>query len=37
VAWDGRDDRGARLAPGAYFARLSTEQGTLARRFVVVR
>ena len=36
VTWDGRDDAGALLAPGAYFARLVTDEGTLARRFVVV-
>ena len=37
VNWDGRDDQGARLAPGAYYARLATDQGSIARRFVVVR
>lgn len=37
VSWDGRDDQGSRLAPGAYFARLVTDQGRIARRFVVVR
>jgi len=37
VAWDGRDDEGGRLAPGAYYARLVTDAGVLARRFVVIR
>ncbi len=37
VRWDGRDDGGAVLAPGAYYARLVTEQGALARRFVMLR
>ena len=36
VDWDGRDDDGGRLAPGAYFARLVTDQGTLRQRFVVL-
>ena len=37
VAWDGRDDEGALLAPGAYYARLVTDQGVMARRFVILR
>jgi len=37
VPWDGRDGAGGSLAPGAYFARLSTPRGALTRRFVVVR
>jgi len=37
VAWDGRDIAGIRLAPGTYFARLTTPQGALTRRFVVFR
>ena len=37
VTWDGRDDRGDRLAPGAYYANLATDQGRIAKRFVVVR
>jgi probable HAF family extracellular repeat protein len=37
VNWDGRDDSGVQLAPGAYYARLITERGVLARRFVVLR
>jgi probable HAF family extracellular repeat protein len=36
VPWDGRDASGARLAPGVYYAHLTTEQGTLAQRFVVL-
>ncbi len=36
VTWDGRDDRGAALAQGAYYARLLTDAGELTRRFVVV-
>lgn len=34
--WDGRDDRGALLAQGAYFARLVTDTGTRTQRFVVL-
>lgn len=43
VAWDGRGDDGAELAPGAYLARLVTGvpgpggSGVLTRRFVRVR
>ena len=36
VPWDGRDDAGAQLAPGAYYARLVTDQGSAMQRFVVV-
>ena len=36
IAWDGRDQVGARVAPGIYHARLVTEQGTFTRRFAVV-
>ncbi len=32
--WDGRDDRGARLPAGAYFARLELEGRALVRRLV---
>lgn len=34
ATWDGRDERGARVAPGLYFARLATPAGTLVRRLV---
>ena len=37
VAWDGRDDDGHALAPGAYFARLVTDSGSRNLRFVVLR
>ena len=36
VGWDGRDQSGARVAPGIYHARLVTAQGTFTRRFAVV-
>jgi probable HAF family extracellular repeat protein len=36
IGWDGRDQSGARVAPGIYHARLATAQGTFTRRFVVV-
>ena len=36
VSWDGRDEQGALLAPGAYYAHLVTDQGSVARRFVVL-
>ena len=36
IAWDGRDQSGARVAPGVYHARLVTGEGTLTRRFAVV-
>jgi flagellar hook assembly protein FlgD len=36
VSWDGRDDRGAELAQGAYYAQLVTDAGALTRRFVVL-
>ncbi|MBK7368198.1 MAG: hypothetical protein IPJ04_09900 [Candidatus Eisenbacteria bacterium] len=35
VRFDGRDDRGAALAPGLYFARLTTASGSLTRRIVL--
>lgn len=36
VSWDGRDESGARVAAGAYFARLTTVGAALTRRFVVI-
>ena len=38
IAFDGRDSRGARLAPGLYFVELSAEEaaGSIARRLVVL-
>ena len=36
VSWDGRDDRGAALAQGAYYAHLVTDAGSVTRRFVVL-
>jgi hypothetical protein len=37
VAWDGADDRGAPVRPGAYFARIVTEDGVATRRLVLLR
>lgn len=37
VHWDGRDDAGARLAPGAYVVRLESAMGSQARRVVLLR
>jgi hypothetical protein len=34
IAWDGRDDRGASVASGLYFARLDTPAGARSRRVV---
>jgi hypothetical protein len=34
VTWDGRDDGGSSVAPGVYFARLSTAGGTANARLV---
>lgn len=36
VRWDGLGDRGERLVPGAYIARLETHAGTQVKRFVVL-
>lgn len=36
VTWDGREVRGRRVAPGLYFARLVTAQGSALRRIVRV-
>lgn len=35
--WDGRDDRGAALASGLYYARLSIDDWTATRRMLLVR
>lgn len=35
--WDGRDERGARVASGLYFARLRIAGEVVTRKFVVVR
>jgi len=37
VPWDGRDESGHSLGPGAYWARLEAQGQTLTRAFVVVR
>ena len=37
VPWDGRDEAGRTLEPGAYWARLELEGRALTRAFVVVR
>ena len=36
AAWDGRDEGGARVAPGIYFARLQAAGRDLVRRFVTL-
>jgi hypothetical protein len=36
AAWDGRDDGGARVAPGVYFGRLLSGAGELASKVVVL-
>lgn len=35
--WDGRDDRGAALASGLYYARLTIDDWTATRRLLLVR
>ncbi len=35
VTWDGRDDRGGRLAVGVYFARLETPRGARSARLLL--
>ncbi len=37
VRWDGRDDEGARIAPGVYFVRAATDHGTRNARVVYLR
>lgn len=37
ILWDGRNDNGNLLAPGAYFLRLSTVNHTLVRRCILIR
>ena len=37
VVWDGRDDRGARLPPGVYFARLEAADAARTRKIHLVR
>jgi len=37
ILWDGRNDHGNLLAPGAYFLRLSTVNHTLVRRCILIR
>jgi hypothetical protein len=37
IGWDGRDDAGRTVAPGVYFARLATTQGTFVREVVMIR
>ena len=37
VVWDGRDERGRRVAPGVYFAGLRTEAGEMRRTVTLVR
>jgi len=36
-AWDGRDRRGIRVAPGVYFVRLQTNQGSETTRLAVLQ
>lgn len=37
LAWDGRDDRGARVPAGAYFVRVRTASSEVSRKLLVVR
>jgi hypothetical protein len=37
AVWNGRDDSGNRVAPGLYFARMSTDRGVLERKLAFVR
>lgn len=37
AAWDGRDEAGRTVSPGVYFARLVTDEGTVARKVTFVR
>jgi len=37
VEWDGRDDHGAPVAPGAYFCRLRTGGGVAAQRIIYLK
>jgi hypothetical protein len=37
LRWDGRDDRGARVASGAYFARVESGGRSAATKIVVAR
>lgn len=37
VVWDGRDERGRRVASGVYFCRLAATDGARIRRMVLVR
>lgn len=36
IFWDGRDERGARVAPGVYFFRLDTATGSTGRKVILV-
>ncbi len=37
VRWDGADDEGSTVAPGVYFARLTTDRGSAIRKIQVMR
>jgi hypothetical protein len=37
LAWDRRDDQGATVRPGLYFARLESEGRTFTHKLVAVR
>jgi hypothetical protein len=37
VRWDGRNDDGGQAASGMYFYRLTTAEGTLARKMLLVK
>jgi hypothetical protein len=37
VRWDGRSDRGSRVAPGIYFARLHLGADSVSRRVLLLR
>jgi flagellar hook assembly protein FlgD len=37
VSWDGRDESGAKVASGVYFANLETSKEAVTGKFMVVR
>jgi len=37
ISWDGRDDSGANVSSGVYYYRLQTEEGSAARKMVLVK
>lgn len=37
ILWDGKDDGGKNLASGLYFARLSTDRGSVTRKLLLIK